>query len=501
MILFSTILEIENKLTKEDFIRLVIEWNQKGHPSSIIAGIEWNGEHNVRFEDHNKWLEIQEYRNKNIIAVRFEKREQDGAIWDTDYIMNFNDMKMAIRLDRSYIEDAITLDAKFYTPFFISLLIDKGYIKRDGNLEVQRRPIIITEDNLDLMVNVINGKLSYRLPVVVITKTFYDEDPVDVNSLAKNLKGIAHIFVQETNCTNLKLKDLCNGQNEYYGAIGIYHPNSAIGHRRYLYRMSEGIDRILSEKVTKMVMQYSNSQMVGSMYTWYGVNNAILQDRLISKREENAEVEAERRTALYELLSLKSDLNKKKESMRQEALEEAKAEADAILDSFEADLQKKETEINRLSNELEKKEFEIGWLKAKLDATTDVPILYVGNEDDFYPGEIKDFVLSAVKNEITRTEIKTRRYDVLKDVLEANGYKAEGERRAKEVKRLLNGYNGMTPKLRKELEKIGYVFDKSDHQKIKYYGDDRYTVIYASTPGDKGHGDKNNARITIKKAF
>ena len=39
MILFSTILEIENKLTKEDFIRLVIEWNQKGHPSSIIAGI------------------------------------------------------------------------------------------------------------------------------------------------------------------------------------------------------------------------------------------------------------------------------------------------------------------------------------------------------------------------------------------------------------------------------------------------------------------------------
>ena len=66
MLLFSTILEIEKKLTKDDFINLVIEWNQKGHPESVISGIEWNGERNVRYEDENKCLEIQEYRNKNI---------------------------------------------------------------------------------------------------------------------------------------------------------------------------------------------------------------------------------------------------------------------------------------------------------------------------------------------------------------------------------------------------------------------------------------------------
>ena len=68
MLLFSTILEIDQRLTKDDFINLVIEWNQKGHPESVISGIEWNGERNIRFEDENKCLEIQEYRNKNIIA-------------------------------------------------------------------------------------------------------------------------------------------------------------------------------------------------------------------------------------------------------------------------------------------------------------------------------------------------------------------------------------------------------------------------------------------------
>ena len=69
MLLFSTILEIDKKMEKEDFINLVIEWNQKGHPESVISGIEWNGERNIRFEDENKCLEIQEYRNKNIIAA------------------------------------------------------------------------------------------------------------------------------------------------------------------------------------------------------------------------------------------------------------------------------------------------------------------------------------------------------------------------------------------------------------------------------------------------
>ena len=501
MLLFSTILEIDKKMKKDDFIKLVIEWNQKGHPESVIPGIEWNGERNVRFEDENKCLEIQEYRNKNIIAVRFEKREPDGVVWDTDYIMNFPEMKMAVRLDRSYSEDALNVDTKFFTPFFISMLIDRGYIRKDGDLEVRRTPLLIDEDNLELMVHVINGTARYKLPVVIITKTYYDEDPVDVNKLAKELKGVAHVFVQKTNCTNRKLKELCNGSNEYYGAIGIYHPNPAIGHRRYLYRMSVGIDRILSDRVTRTVMQYSNSQLVGSLYTWFGVNNAILRDRLATKREENAEAEAGRRTALYELLMLNSNLDQTKESIRKQALEAAKAEADKILDGFEGDMQKKEAEIEKLSSELQKKEYEISWLKAKLDSMTDVPVLIAGDEDDFYPGEAKDFVLSALKKELSATEARTRRHDILKDLLEVNGYKAEGERRADEVKRLLSNYSGMTPKVKKGLEEIGFIFDKSDQPKVKYYGDDRYTIIYASTPSDKGRGGKNDASITIKKAF
>ena len=110
-------------------------------------------------------------------------------------------------------------------------------------------------------------------------------------------------------------------------------------------------------------------------------------------------------------------------------------------------------------------------------------------------------MLSAVKKEVDNTETITRRYDVLKDVLQVNDYQGISKQKAEEAKHLLSNYNGMTPKLRKNLEELGFVFDESDHQKVKYFGDDRYTVVYASTPSDKGRGGKNNVSRTVKKAF
>ena len=44
MLLFSTILDIKDSLTKDEFIKLVIEWNQGSpHASNVIPGIVWNG--------------------------------------------------------------------------------------------------------------------------------------------------------------------------------------------------------------------------------------------------------------------------------------------------------------------------------------------------------------------------------------------------------------------------------------------------------------------------
>ncbi|MCQ5343799.1 hypothetical protein NE675_12345, partial [Megasphaera massiliensis] len=70
----------------------------------------------------------EEYQKEDIDAVRYEKRDAEGVIWDSAYIINFKDMKMSILLDRSYLEEALKVDTEFSTPHFNSMLIDGGYL-------------------------------------------------------------------------------------------------------------------------------------------------------------------------------------------------------------------------------------------------------------------------------------------------------------------------------------------------------------------------------------
>lgn len=61
MLLFSTVLDIKKNMTKDAFIKLVLEWNQGSpHENNIIKNIRWNGEHNIRYGDEKLWLDIQE---------------------------------------------------------------------------------------------------------------------------------------------------------------------------------------------------------------------------------------------------------------------------------------------------------------------------------------------------------------------------------------------------------------------------------------------------------
>ena len=188
MILFSTMLRINDTMTKDDFIKLVIQWNQgMTYTENVIPDLQWTGERAFHCGTDNLWLDAKEYASRNIIAVRFEKRDDDGAVWDTDYVMNFNDMTMSIRLERSYEESALGKDLSFSPPYFISLLIDNHYLADDHGLPVLRRPLWIEDDNLRLVADIVNREASYDLPVVYVSQTDLNEDPVNVQELAAKL--------------------------------------------------------------------------------------------------------------------------------------------------------------------------------------------------------------------------------------------------------------------------------------------------------------------------
>ena len=498
MLLFSTILDIDESMTKDDFIKLVIKWNQGSpHANNVIPGIQWNGERNIRYGEDGRWLGIEEYRNQNIIAVRYEKKEDDGAVWDTDYVMNFNLMKMSVRLDRSYTEEALDADQKFSTPHFITLLIEQGYLKDDHKLPVQRSATVIDSENLNLLVDVINRKIKFNYPVVYVSKTYNDEDPVNVSYLASRLKGVAHVLVEEGNWLNNTIKEQCNSNNEYYGAIGIYYPSHGSSHRRYLYRSAVGYDSFLLEKVVRSVIQYTNTQMVDTLFTWQGVNNALLRDRLNSQREERLAAEAAQKAAEEEAAKILDALDEKEGRIRKKAFEEA----NDILDSFEEEMQKLQYQVESLTHTNEILQFENQGLKAKLDSRDNIPVLFMGDEYEFYSGEVKDLLLATLSEAMKGIKSKSRRADVIRDIIKNNNYQKLSVTKAEEAKKILKNYDGMTAKTKQALKDLGFeITEDGKHYKVTYYGDGRYQTKYSKTPSD-GRSGKNCALQTINMVF
>ena len=106
------------------------------------------------------------------------------------------------------------------------------------------------------------------------------------------------------------------------------------------------------------------------LYTWQGVNNAVLNlnlDRQIAKYQEA-------------------------ESARQSA----KKEVDQVYNEFDEDLKKMQQKLEELTRTNETLMIENSVMRAKMNATEALPILYQGNEEDFYPDEIQDMILRCV---------------------------------------------------------------------------------------------------------
>ena len=268
----------------------------------------------------------------------------------------------------------------------------------------------------------------------------------------------------------------------------------------------------MAEKVIQSVIQYSNSQMVDKLYTWAGVSNSLVLDKYSSKREELAASESARklsesaaRLITYEAEMRAHTADLKVEAMREE-VKKAQAlahENEALVESTDDEIEQMRAQIKDLIHKNDALAFENQGLRAKVDEKSAEPLLYLGSEDEFFPGEIKEFVLQALVNEQKRTKQHTRRADVLGDIIRSNSSgTGELERRRAKIKDMLTGYTSMTAPVRSALKDLGFdVKEDGKHYKLTYYGDDRYWTTLDKTPSDKVHGGKNSALHIIRDMF
>lgn len=473
MLLFSTILKIDKLLTKDSFLNLVIEWNQGSpHKDNVISDLNWNGSYNQKFGDETISLEFKEYRNEEIIAVRYVKKLDDGIIWKTDYIMNFKDYKMSIMLDRSFTEDAIGVDPSFTTPLFIRLLIEKGYVVDDNDLPILMNPHLIGCENLSVLTAVINGTKFYDLPVVYVSKTFSNNIPIDVDKLAYALKGVAHIFVQGDLGTNTFIREQCDSTNEYNGAIGIYYQSDVVKHKRFLnYEYFD--PTITRQNIVKEIINFTNQQSIDPLYTWDGVLTSLLRDRFESQKSKRTKAER------------------------------TKEETEELLDSFSNDFDALTEENGRLRSSISDLESELAFYRDAFNKKTvnDSGFLSSGSEKEFFQDEKKELILSVLSDSLANILDDTRKKHIVQDIIQQNTIKEILSKKREEVKRLLTDYSGLNGKLKQELQQLGFtITEDGKHYKLTYFNDKRYIIHMAKTPSD-GRAGKNIVSDINNKVF
>lgn len=458
MQIYSAIFPVKESLSQDDLINLVIEWNQ-GSPHNKISNLNWDGKkRNIKFEDGNLSLAIEEIRTYNTIAIRFHQFDENNIIWNTDIVVNFNTHIFSIKIDRETTADTIGFIPQFKTPILVNMLLDGDFIGMDNDLEISAKEIPIKKDNYKVIENIICRNTVYSMPVIYVTKS-WGRYPLRVHTLAYRLRGVAHVLIEEDADVCKFLKDSCRGMNSHHGSIGIYYPGSSAPYKIIMPRRYEGQEETLIDRIVNMVCRYMNQQARDKMMTWEGVQNELLKLRYVSATEKKAKAENE---------------------------------VSEVYENFSDELEEKERTIEELNNRVMALQAENQGLRAKYEQVSEIPLIYYGEEDELYEGEIKDHILETLQKQMQQVKKGTRKELILQDILESNELTGALEEKRAEIKRILKGYTKVGDSLKRDLKAYGFIITKDGgHYKLTYKGDSRYLFTMASSGSDSQRGGEN----------
>jgi hypothetical protein len=385
------------------------------------------------------------------VAARYT-RSDSGLEWETTIVFSCTpaDAWVGLRVACESQHPAVRLPpAK--KPVVVRTLLEELGGATDGNLVVADTSHRLTNTNIPLAASLITGQAQCRLPVVYVSAGFHGEYLLDVDRLASDLAGLAHVVVEPNRQFSLRLKIDVSSMNVYGGTIGIYWPDG--GGRRSFF-IGQGNET--SSEIAKAIGEEIRTALV---------------NRRPLHRVTWAAVQASRSRSVIEAL---------RASGSQEVERYAKA-FDGELDAKEQRIADAEREVRRLRRELDIYE-------AKHLATSGIA-LGTGDEQDFYPNEIINIVRDALRDAPDRVPADSRRRHVLAAVLNANPELHETADRREALKELLRDFRNLDQGKRKALEDMGFqISEEGKHIKITFQGDDRYVFTLPKSGSDHRGG-------------
>lgn len=477
MLIFSTKLIVNEKLTREEFVKLVTGWLSNNRHYKF-GKFTYDGSKEYKLDKGTDCLEIADY--PEALAVHMTS-VSEGVIWTNDYVLTQMNGKaiLAIQLYSDAADLSVRMPEKFNKPRLLRQVVQKGFGGMDGDISVSNEPFIIGENNIEVARKLIMRESAYFMPVIYVSHPRYAIDsPVDYNIMAQNLSGIAHVVVESKEIAS-KVRKLTDERNPYDSAVDIIYGQSSS------YRvLPENFDSLedMRRFVENTVQQKILMTRIDDSFSWMKIHFAHLQ----SDNQGDSEL-----------------INLYKQFLK-EAEDDGELKKKHI-DSLELHIMEMEDKIKELNATLANKESQLQTYQYQFAQTgkslsgADVGI--ISSERELYVSEVKDVVLRILEKERNTMDSDSnlkvsRKFHVLQDILKLNEQTGKAEEISECLRNIIDQSGKLNAQKKRQLIELGFEIKVGTHYKITFNEDERYSFTLSKTPGDY----KSNLN-TIKDAI
>ena len=396
-----------------------------------------------------------------LLYQQVSKCPSESASYTTRYV--FNESLHQIQITKERHTEALSLsedDFVFELPSLLKELFWQEYVGKDNGLVLDNRAYILKKNDVDWIKDVLVGKKKYDNVVVYVQATQDGNYKVNYDKIAQDLMGQAHVLVEGsphfTKLISEAAKGKYFGDGEVFGYVALYHD----GKELLSIAPGENFDAEIVSKVRSALSEIA----ISDEFNFIKLKTAQTLKRLGG---DNGEL-----SAVFE--SLLQDKDNEIEALKKQ-VDELKKEAynsSVKLDSMQTSFDKQQ------------------------DGSA-ADIAFGSDESDLYPEERKDVILKVLQKEydMMKDDVnlsKSRKADVLKDVLVHNPFSGTDGEITKTLKGAFND-GALTREGIGCLRSLGFVVEKDNggHYKIALNGDERYQGVYSSTTSDKARACKN----------
>ena len=465
---FATEFPVDPDRTTADFLQAVVRWISGSPHTGLSAGILRNlpQKDEARVENGNEEVQslVASSPDVDLAGIRYSRHDK-GLDWLTTIVFSrtSSDAWVGIRVECESQHAAARLP-KAKKPVVVRTVLESLGGAADGPLPIRDAAHILANTDIDLAAKLIRGDAGCRLPIVYVSARFQGGHILDVDRLAADLSGMAHIVVEPNRPFSFRLQLEVDSENVYGGTIGIYWPEGG-GRRAFFLGGDYPTPSRLAGAIEDEVRAALLNRRPSARCTWAYVRETASRQAIQSLRASGSK------------------------------------EIDDYVKTFDQEIEAKNQRLEEAEREIERLRNELRVHEARAGGASGGP-LRLGPERDFYPNEVLGILLEAIKDAVSRVPNDSRRQHVLTSILDANRLQENPlESRREQLKKLLRGMRTIDGKLRRELEDMGFsISEDGKHFKLVFQGDDRY-IFTLPKSGSDWRGGLNAASDIGKLLF